>query len=116
MAVPNMDERFSMRAVCSPTVTIQDMRNERLDSPILARMGFHLSKMWERLGPELERFLVFGKEAEKTPEYVSAETQQGKGNALVEVTQGREFLRGKNKQNLGDVSPRMYEALVAATE
>ena len=38
--VLDIDERILTRAFCSPTVTIQDMRNERLDSPILVRMGF----------------------------------------------------------------------------
>ena len=95
IAVPNMNDKILTRAFCSPTVTIQDMRNERLDSPILVRMGSHLSKMWEKLGPELERSLVYGKEAEPIPEHVSADTKPGKGRALAEVPQGREFLRGK---------------------
>ena len=113
-ALPNVDEEILTRAFCSPAVIIQDMRNKRLDSPILARMGSHLSEMWEKLGPELERSLVYGKEAEKIPEHVSAVTKPGKTRALAEVTQGREFLRGKKMQELREVSPQMYEALVAA--
>ena len=112
IAVPNMDEKILTRAFCSPTVTIQDMRNERLDSPIPARMGSHLSKMWEKLGPELERSRVYGKEVEKIPEHVSVSV---KGRASAEATQGREFLRGKKMQELKGVSRQMYEGLMAAT-
>ena len=67
-------------------------------------MGSHLSKMWEKLGPELERSRVYGKEVEKIPEHVSADTKPVKGRALAEATQGREFLRGKKMQELKEAN------------
>ena len=38
-----------------------------------------LSVMWGHLDPELERFLVNGKEAEEITEHVSAKPNQGRG-------------------------------------
>ena len=102
-------------ALCSPTVTIQDMRDERLDSPILARMGFHLSKIWDKMGWELERSLVYGRKAGKVPEHVLADKKSGKPRVLAEGAQGVEFLRSKKMQELREVSPQLYEALVKAT-
>ena len=75
------------------------MRNERLISSILVRMGSRLSKTWEKLGPELERSLVYSKEVEKIPEHIPADTRPVKGMAFAEVTQGREFLRGKKSRS-----------------
>ena len=91
------------------------MHNDRLNSPILARMGAHLSKTWDKLGPKLERPLVYGKEAGKIPGDGLADIRPGKGNILAEGPQGAEFLCSKKMQELKGVSPEMYEALVAAT-
>lgn len=98
-----------------PAVTLQDIRNQRLDSPILARMGSHLSKMWDKLGPEVERSLVYGKELRQTPEGMLVDENLGQGRVLEEGTQGGEFLRSKKIHELREISPQMDEALVAAT-
>lgn len=98
-----------------PTVTVQDMHNERLDSPILARLGSHLSKMWDKLEPEVEGSLVYGKEPRKTPDGMLVDEKLGKGKVFEEDTKRGEFLRSKKMQELREVSPQIYEALVAAT-
>ena len=112
---PGMHDKILTLAFSSPMVTYQDMHNERLDSPILARMGSHLSKMWAMMGPELERSFVYGEEAGKNPEHMLADLRSGNPRILAEGTQGGEFLRSKKMQELRQVSPQMYEALVAAT-
>lgn len=112
---PGMHDKILTLAFCSPTVTIQDMRNERLDSPILGRMGSHLSKVWDKMGTELERSFIYGEEASKIPEHVLADIRPGNRKILAEESQGREFLRSRKMQELRKVSPQIYEALVAAT-
>lgn len=112
---PSMHDKILSLAFSSPTVIVQDMRNERLDSPVLARMGSHLSKMCDKMGPELERSLVYGEEAGKIPEHVLADIRPGNRKVLAEDSQGGEFLRSKKMLELREASPQMYEALVAAT-
>ena len=114
-AEPGMHDKILSLAFSSPIVTIQDMRNERLDSPILARMGSHLSKVWDDLGPELERSLIYGKEAEKIAGHLLADTPQRKHKVLGEGAQGGEFLRSKKMQELKEINPQLYEALVKTT-
>lgn len=111
---PDMHDKILSLAFISPTVTFQDSRNERLDPPILARMGSHLSKIWDKMGPELERSLVYGEEAGKIPEDILADIRPGNRKILAEGTQGGEFLRSKKMQELREVSPEMHRALVAA--
>ena len=112
---PGMHDKILSLAFCSPTVIYQDTHNERLDSPILARLGSHLSKMWGKMGPELERCLIYSEEAGNIPEHVLADIRPGHRRILAEGRQGGEFLRSKKMQELREVSPEMYEALVAAT-
>lgn len=112
---PGMHDKILTLAFSSPIVTFQDMHNERLDSPILARMGSHLSKVWAKMGPELERSFTYGEKAGKIPEHVLADLRPGNRKILAEGAQGGEFLRSKKMQELREVSPQMYEALVAAT-
>ncbi len=114
-ATPGLHDKILSLAFSHPAVTIQDMRSERLDSPILVRMGSHFSKMWQKLGPELERSLVYGKEGAKLPEATLADNKHGKRRVLAEGAQGGEFLRSKKMRELSAVSPQLYQALVAAT-
>lgn len=114
-SAPGMHDRILTLALSAPIVTKQDMRNERLDSPVLSRMGSHLSKMWEKMGPELERSFIYGEEAEKIPEHLLADIRPGNRKILAESLQGGELLRSKKMQELREVSPQLYEALVAAT-
>ena len=114
-AAPGMHDKILSLAFSSPSVILQDMRDERLDSPILARMGSHLSQTWNKMSPKLERSLVYGTEADKIPENVLADNRSGKQKILAEDAQGREFLRSKKMQELKEVSPQMYKALVAAS-
>lgn len=111
---PGMHDKILTLAFSSLAGTNQGIGNERLDSPILARMGSHLSKMWGKMGPELERSLVYGKEAGKIPEDVLADIRPGNRRILAEGTQGGEFLRSKKMQELREVSPELHRALVAA--
>lgn len=115
VTAPGMTDKILSLALGYPTVALQEMRNERLDSPILARMGSHLSKIWDKLGPELERSLVYGQELKKTPEDVLLEEQIEKSSVLAEGTQCGELLCSCEMQELKEVSPQIYEALVAAT-
>lgn len=112
---PGRKVKILSLALSYPTVTSQDVRNERLDSPILAPMGFHLSKMWDKLGPELEPSLVYGTGLRKTPEDLLVDEKLRTGRILGKGTQGGEFLRSKKIQELREVSPKIYEALVAGT-
>ncbi|CAF9943793.1 MAG: hypothetical protein ALECFALPRED_001335 [Alectoria fallacina] len=111
---PGMHDKILTLAFSSPAVKFQEVHNERLDSPILARMGSHLSKMWDRMGPELERSCVYGEEAGKIPERVPKDIKPGNRKILAEGAQGAEFLRSKKMQEMKEVSPQIYESLVAA--
>ena len=113
---PGLPDKILSLAFSSSSVTLQDMRNERLDSPILRRMGSHLSRMWDQLGPQLERSLIYGQEVtNKNPERGSADQDSGKRRTLAEGAQVKEFLRSEKMQELSEMNPMIYEAVVKAT-
>lgn len=115
-APPGLHDKIVSLAFCSPIVTIQDVRNERLDSPILARMGFHISSIWNKLGPGFEQALIYGKESGKyNSEQALADKKAGKRRILSDAAQEKVFLQSRKMQELKEVSPLVYEAMVKAS-
>ncbi|MCJ1460300.1 hypothetical protein MMC28_010679 [Mycoblastus sanguinarius] len=112
---PGLQDKVVAMALYLPSVTLQDIRNGRLDSPILSCMGAHLSKLWAGMGPELKRTFIFGEKAGKIPDSVLAAVKPGARKNFAEGTHGGEFLRSQKMQELRRVSPEMYEMLVGAT-
>ena len=92
-----------------PSVVHQDQCNERLDSPILRVMGAQLEKIWERIGPYVERNFKYGKEAEEPQESDLADNDPEAQVRCQEGTEHRQFWRSDRMQLLKAIAPEMYE-------
>ena len=103
-------------ALSPDSVMVHDMRNERLNSPILSRMGAQFEHTWKKIGPELERTFVYGKGAERRSHSFFDDSIPKATHKLAEGPQGREFLQSKKMQELKVLAPEMYEQIMKATE
>lgn len=103
-------------ALSPDSIMVQDMRNERLNSPVLSRMGAQLEQYWKKTGPELERTFIYGKGAERRSDSFFEDNLPKAAHNLAEGPQGREFLQSKKMQELKILAPEMYEHIMKATE
>ena len=90
-------------------VLIQDMQGKRLNSPILARMGEELDKLWEH-GPEYGSTFFYG-DGPDHPLEKKATTGRQKLRTVADTVAGKALLDDKLQDLLKNISPEAYETI-----